>query len=499
MPATAASPTDSSSTLEAARDRRFFCLLLFVAVMDLWVLPLRSSFWLDETGTFWVIKDGFPALWERCLHWAGQYPFYFLIDWAAFAAGGRHEWVLRLPSLVALVTAIGMFYRLAERLFDTATAQFAVLVFVCSEQILFAASDARPYALGLAMVIGSAWALVRWLDTGRGRFAVAHVVFTVAVVYVHYLFALSLAVFGVYALWRARGERYVATGKLIAAWVACGILVLPLVPPALRYYQNRANHSFAVTPSLSDLLGAIAPPVLIGSIGVGLFAAWLIFPGHLRGRLAARKENLLLAIGWALAAPAILYAVATLTPLKLFVPRYFMPSLPGLALVAGWLVCSVVTSAGRRVVATLLVVASVFTFGTLVHGHEDWAGAMRTIRSLPGSAGLPVLAASGFVEARDPDAMDDPRWREVLFAPQIMYPPPGPLVRLPYTLGPAAEAYVERLLPQVEREKRFVLLVRFEGLRWEPWLRGRLAPEGFRSNTLGEFGTLGVFLFSREN
>jgi 4-amino-4-deoxy-L-arabinose transferase-like glycosyltransferase len=499
MPDTGIARAESGSTQDAAKDRRFFTLLLIIAVIDLWAVPLRSSFWLDEAGTFWVIKDGFPALFARSVSWAGQYPLYFLVDWAAFAAGGRHEWILRLPSFFALAVAIWLFYRLAVRLFDVATAQFAVLVFVCSEQVIFAAADARPYALGLCMVIGSAWALVRWLDTGRSRYAAGYVGFTVLVAYLHYLFALPLAVLGVYGMWRARGEGKVALWKLPAAWAACGILILPLVPLARQYYQGRAAHTFSSTPSMSDLLGAIAPAVLIGSIGLGLLAAWLIFPRYLQGRFAPCRESLLLAAGWALAPPLALYAIAVTTPVKLFVPRYFLPCVPGLALVAGWLVCSAVTSAGRRVVATFVAVAAIFSFGTLVHGHEDWAGAARRVRSLAGSGNLPVLAASGFVEASDPKALDDPRLREVLFAPQVMYPPPGRLIRLPYAPGPAAEAYVERLLPEVEQQKRFVLLVRFAGLPWEPWLRGRLASYGFRSETLGDFGSLGAYLFRRGN
>lgn len=487
-----------AGTADTVHNRRFFALLLAVAVIDLWAVPLQSSFWLDETGTFWVIKDGFSHLFARSLSWAGQYPFYFGIDWVALAIGGRHEWVLRLPSFLALVAAIWFLYRLAVRLFDSATAQFAVLVLVCSGPVTFAAADARPYGLGLCMLVGSAWALVAWLDTGQTRYAAAHVLFTVFIVYTHYLVALPLVVIGAYAVWRAYTEGKVRIWKLLAAWVASGILILPLVPLVRHYYQTRAIHSFSGTPVVSDLLVAIAPSVLIGSIGVGLLLAWLIFPRQMRGRFTVRKESLLLAVGWALTPPLVLYAIAILTPIKLFVPRYFLPCVPGLALVAGWLVRSAVAGAGRRVVATVLVGTSIFSFGTLHHGYEDWAGAMRKVRSIAGSGNLPVLAASGFVEATDPKAIDDPRFREVLFAPQAMYPLPGPLIRLPYGLSEAAEAYVDRVLPEVEHEKRFVLLVRFAGAGWEPWLRGRLAPYGFRSETLGDFGALGAFLFSRE-
>src|ERR1035438_8340256 len=78
-----------------------------------------------------------------------------------------------------------------------------------------------------------------------------------------------------------------------------------------------------------------------------------------------------------------------------------------------------------------------------------------------------------------------------------MYPPGGRLVRLPYRLNEESAKYVERTLPALEGERRFVLVVPFQGSTFEPWLRGRLAPRGFQSESLGDFGSVGVFLFSR--
>lgn len=74
---------------------RFFSILLAIAVVDLWILPIRSSFWLDETATFWVIKDGVANLLHRSMDWAGQSPLYYLTVWLALITGGRDEWVLR--------------------------------------------------------------------------------------------------------------------------------------------------------------------------------------------------------------------------------------------------------------------------------------------------------------------------------------------------------------------------------------------------------------------
>ncbi len=239
------------STLDAERDKRFFAILLALVVVDLWVVPLRSSFWLDETATFWIIKDGLRNLVARSFDWAGQSPLYYLVDWVAFTVGGQHEWVLRLPSILALAVALWLFYKLAARLFDSAAAQFAVLAFACFEPVAFAASDARPYALALCLLIGSAWTLMEWLDTGRNRYAAGYVLLTALVIYAHCLFAPVLPVLGAYAISRVSTEGKIRIWKLPAAWAASGILVLPC---------SRSSGSFiragAPTPSSPPVPGS---------------------------------------------------------------------------------------------------------------------------------------------------------------------------------------------------------------------------------------------------
>ncbi|MEI9974828.1 MAG: glycosyltransferase family 39 protein [Ignavibacteriota bacterium] len=486
-------------TLDERKDRRFFALILAIAVIELWAVPLRSSLWLDETATFWIVKDGIPNLLTRSLNWAGQSPLYYLVDWVAFTIGGRQEWILRLPSFLASVVALWLLYKLASRLFDPATAQFAVLAFACAEPVAFAAADARPYGLALCLLIASALALLEWLDAGQTRYAVGYVLLTTLVLYAHCLFAPVLPALGGYALLRASTERKVQSWKFLAAWAAIGILALPLLAQLRHFYRSRGAHSFLVSsPGVNELLEVLAPPVLVGSIALGIFLVWLIFPHRLQGRFAARRESLLLATGWALTPPLILFVISVASPTKLFVSRYYLSYMPGLCLIAGWIAASAVAGRGRSLMATMLTGLSIVVWGISNHGPEDWSGAMRTIRSQAGSSTMPVVVASGFVEASSPQSLDDPQLREVLFAPQAMYPPTGPLVRLPYRIDAQSEPYVEGVLPALRQQSRFVLLTPHESLMFEPWFRSKLAPDGFRSQRLGNFGLLGVYLFSRD-
>src|ERR1041385_317741 len=156
----------------APKPDRFLVILVAIGIVELWLLPLKASFWLDETATFWIIKDGLSNLVSRAIYWSGQSPFYYLVAWLALQMGGLQTIVLRMPSIIAMALAAYWLYKLATRLLDAETAPLAVLVFVCLEQVAFAAGDARPYALGLCMLTGSAFLLVRWLDEGRLRDAV---------------------------------------------------------------------------------------------------------------------------------------------------------------------------------------------------------------------------------------------------------------------------------------------------------------------------------------
>ena len=60
---------------------KLFLGLSFILFVLFFIPAMHRSLWIDETITYWVVKDGFRDLFYRAIHFQGQSPFYYLIVW----------------------------------------------------------------------------------------------------------------------------------------------------------------------------------------------------------------------------------------------------------------------------------------------------------------------------------------------------------------------------------------------------------------------------------
>ena len=79
--ATALETPAKQMTAEDIVDRVTLFAISGAAIVLLWFGLITSSFWLDETGTWWIVKDGPAQAIHRALQWSGQSPFYYLTAW----------------------------------------------------------------------------------------------------------------------------------------------------------------------------------------------------------------------------------------------------------------------------------------------------------------------------------------------------------------------------------------------------------------------------------
>ena len=139
-------------------------LLLAACITRLWLMPLPSSFWVDEMATVFVVHHG-PN--HPSFAVAPQVPdsIYYQLPRAAESLFGFSEIAYRLPSVLLMGMALFLIARLAARLIHPGAAWFAVFVCLSMRGINDQAADARPYALGTCLAAASLWFLIRWLDS----------------------------------------------------------------------------------------------------------------------------------------------------------------------------------------------------------------------------------------------------------------------------------------------------------------------------------------------
>jgi Dolichyl-phosphate-mannose-protein mannosyltransferase len=472
-------------------------ILIALAILRFWIMPLGSSLWRDEAGTFWTIKDGLRFIGVRSRLWPNTTPASGLVFWAAYAVGGAHEYALRLPSVMGIALASWFMYLLVKRLIDEDSALPAVAVFIGLQPVVFAATDARAYALILALAMGSTLALVNWLETGSRGYAATYIVAAALIPEIHYLALPILGVHAVYAVARLREGSPVTWRQLVLAGAAVGILIAPIAPAVLQMARQAQSHAFLRHPLLTDMADILAPSVPVFGAALGVLLAWMVcrnlqvVPAPVRG--STRWLLLALTAGTVF----FFFAVSNIVRTSVFVERYMIASTAGLAMLAGWGIGRIRPAAARSIVTGSIVVCSLVSFGNVgrlwpLHGREDWRGAVQAIRRASGSTPIPVLAQSPFIES----AGRSGNVPDYLLAPLLVYPPPGRVIPLSLSLDAGSRSYLETsALPALAHEDRFALLTFGDDNPYDLWMTDRLP--GYAGRSLGRFGSVNATLFER--
>jgi 4-amino-4-deoxy-L-arabinose transferase-like glycosyltransferase len=496
----------SESTVEmlhaTGRHRRVW-LIAFICIVAirLWVTPLSSSLGLDETGTYWTIQPGLSEIGSRSYS-PPQSMVYFFIAGLAVALGGASEVVLRLPSVIAMGLAAFLLYRLGKRLLGADAALWATLVFVCSQDIAYAASDARAYALAVLATIVAVLFLVRWLESGRYTDGLSYAVFASLTVYLHYLFAVMFLVHALCAIYAFKKLRAVRPWGLFTIGVLIGVLLLPILPGLAKLVSNGSIYDYASDPDVSRLFQMLSPAVLTGSILAGLLLASFVPPAGQFSPPLKRPGSILLLVLWAGLPPLLLFAFSKVTPFKVFVPHYMLCHLPGLALLAGWALQGIQPAHKQVIVAASLFIGSLTAFGSLrhvtfPHTGENWRDAIGAAASIARGTHMPVLVGSGFKLPVQQALYSDAFAASRFLAPVSRYPIAGDVIPLPYRPDRETEPYLQNLATNtLEHADRFLLLARANDGLFAAWLEGRFAGS-FVSKPIGDFGAVSLTLFQR--
>ena len=306
---------------------------------------MRTPLWTDETLSYWQIAGGFKQIWSRSIQ-GNSFAAYAYILWLTKMVFGEKEIVLRIPSILAMLAAVYVFYKCARELFDWDVALIAAMVFILPRGIAFAAIDVRPYPFALLVTNLTILLFLRWMKTNSTRDAALFGMAAAGIFYFHYLFATILLAIALYYL-LTRFSQLRNDLPQIGVALGCFALVLLPVLPRLKYiYQTRTMHSFAPAPPLtwvSDVLNPGTGQLLIvaGILLLAVVAHRLVRPDR------EMLGKLLFCASLALVPIFFLYVISVNTSVHIFIPRYLLVAVPGIALCWGWL-CSVIDSRALR-------------------------------------------------------------------------------------------------------------------------------------------------------
>ncbi|HXJ44286.1 MAG TPA: glycosyltransferase family 39 protein [Bryobacteraceae bacterium] len=428
-------------------DRPAVIFILLIPALLQWLVPLiRSHLWLDEAVTWWVTNHGLRELIERCTVWPGSI-LYNGIMLLLRTLGAHSEWLLRLPSLVAALLTAGVLFDLAKRWFSSQVA-IAALVFFCVQPwVSFTATDARPYAIGLLVVVVSTWLLLRWIERAGTGLACAYGISAGLIVHFHMLFATVLVVHALFllvALPRNR-ERRRECGMAVSM---VAIMALPLLPQYAHAFRDRKVHTFYTARTLAEFGRQFLPTVPMFAAAVS--AAFLPRLRPIQRHQIARNP-IVLAILWAVVPMSLLYVAALLTGSDLFVGRYVLPSVPGLVLCFGLILEYLSPRLRTGLVLFIFLVPRAIDcwprqdFPTHTTSG-DWASAISFIDHENRNTRLPALMRSPFPESDYWEWQSAPMNDSSLYAPLAYYRSSTDWRPLPATFTPAAARAIDTLL-----------------------------------------------------
>jgi hypothetical protein len=469
-----------------------------VGSMSIWLLAIRAPLWLDETLAYWQVSGGFEKVWSRSALMPSSIGYLYTL-WFAKSILGNHEIALKIPSTFAMAGAVYFLFRAARELFDREFAFLSCIFFCMEYNVVFAATDARPYAFALLASNLAIFAFVRWMARRRMREAILFGAAAAGILYFHYLFGSILPAFAIYYL-AVRHRSIKADARQLAAVVATfTVVALPLIFRIVSLYQTKVTHVVQELrhPVLATLNTLAPMQTLIGFVAV-VFIAAVVRKVNLTGR--DHFPAILLCPLLALVPAGVLFGVGAVAPVHLVIPRYLTVIAPGSALTWAWLTSRIDSVVLRRIFCVGLVWFTVFQCfrSPLSLAHElnfKQAHAFVNANVAPDEGRVPVIICSAFIES-DFEPMPADRNSENALVSQVSYyPVNAPLIFLPMDLNDEAMRISKQtVMDALQHHQRFLAVAAPTSYQTIDWLTG-YSRGAFKAQILGEFNEIVVVEF----
>lgn len=492
-----------------------FAQLIFISLFVLTCLifgalywrALGRSLWLDETLSYWAVKDGLVQVFSRVWHWFGASPLYYVLLWIVKQIFGASEPALRLPSLLSVCASAFCFYHLLRMLDCRRAGIFAALMFLTIPQTLEYAAGARPYALALLLCFVSTLALLRYLKTPSRLNAALYVASSVLMIYASYFAGGMLLVHLTFGFRQAEQTNW---KKLTGLWLLILLLTLPGIFQLHQLYARKTVISWVPRANIDHLLSVIFPKSPLRTVIFIGFGALLLSWRKQLAEFLKTLPQMFCFLFWAIAPVVLTFVVAAALDVRIFNERYYFYMLPGaVGLLA--IVLQELERIDRRlgqsaiVLFELLILVPTFVQlqqPELIIGNmaENWRAAFNEVRVEAANRNSILLLWPGHAEQRDLSYLIQPETREIMLSPVIYYSQLPPTELLPFFISKAEEhAYLRQLTAKLFGRDQVFVVFRYPQPKTEAQLEIFLHENGFGSEIRKTFGETELLIFKPTN
>ncbi|MHA2621393.1 MAG: hypothetical protein V2G42_08215 [bacterium JZ-2024 1] len=150
------------------RPRRSQTALLFAGLLTLIQLfrITARSFWADEAYVGLIVTEPWSRFFQK-LHTDIHHPLYITVARVWSMASGNSEFALRLLSVLALICAFILFWRIIAETDGERVALWTTLFFIFSPAVLLYGRMARYYSLSFLLFILAIFLLLHWVKNSH--------------------------------------------------------------------------------------------------------------------------------------------------------------------------------------------------------------------------------------------------------------------------------------------------------------------------------------------
>lgn len=451
---------DAGSLVSGPRVYASYSIALAVSI-SLWFLCIRAPLWLDETVSIYLSQGGIPGILSRQV-WPDS-PVYSWLLWLWTQWMGRAELTLRISSVLPMLLAVYLLYLAARQLFPRDVALFAAVIFCLHPIIIFAAIDVRPYAFAAVAVNATILCLIHLRRSQATWLAALFGVCAAGIVQFQLLFATLLpALLLCFVLPKLRDGK-VLWRQLSVALITFTLATLPVIPRVQYMLHTRDTHVFSEAPSVLELGSTLT----LKGIAFFVLAGVLIAAARRQFALRADLDRwvIVLCLSLALVPSLILFGLSVGTSMHVFVPRYRLAAIPGIALCWAFLAGRIASRSLRLLccVAMVAATAAVYLSSPALHRHQySWKYALDFIQANASRDHAPVLICSDIPEA---DHMRMPVGPAIeasgILPPLSYYPLTVPVVPLPRTLNDETMRVASEFLQSARQQHERFLAAAF--------------------------------------